>query len=327
MTLVSIACISYNQEKYIRNTIEGFLIQQTTFPFEIIIHDDASTDKTAQIIREYEQKYPNLIFPIIQIENQFSKGIKRILATFVFPKCRGKYIALCEGDDYWTDPNKLQKQVDFLESNPDYGLVHTGYTIFSQNKKAFFNPPGKTPPSGKVFLNLLERNFISTLTVMAHTQLLLEASKKLKRDQKFFIMGDYPLWLHIARKRKIGYINDITAVYRFLENSASHSKNVQSLINFEKSVMDVVKYFALINSSQQTEFIVRKRVSEIQNWIFHRLLKNPSLWKDNFDILSGFKPYKIWDKFAWKILQRNKSYKIVILFFCFIKYLRDWGKE
>ncbi len=119
--LVSICCITYNHESYIRDAIEGFLMQKTTFPFEIIIHDDASTDDTAKIIQEYANQYPELFVTILQKENQWSKGI-RPSPTYVWPRARGKYIALCEGDDYWTDPYKLQKQVDFMKENPDCSL-------------------------------------------------------------------------------------------------------------------------------------------------------------------------------------------------------------
>ncbi len=119
--LVSICCITYNHESYIRETIEGFLMQKTKFPIEVLIHDDASTDKTADIIREYENKYPDIIKPIYQFDNKYSKGIS-VSETYNFPRARGKYIAMCEGDDYWTDPSKLQKQVDFMEVNPDCSL-------------------------------------------------------------------------------------------------------------------------------------------------------------------------------------------------------------
>ena len=119
-TVVSIACITYNHEKYIRDTIEGFLMQKTTFPVEIIIHDDASTDNAADIIREYAEENPKLFSIILQDENQWSKKEGSIYGRFVFPEARGKYIALCDGDDYWTDPLKLQKQVEFLEENSSY---------------------------------------------------------------------------------------------------------------------------------------------------------------------------------------------------------------
>lgn len=129
--LVSICCITYNHEKYIRNAIESFLMQRTDFPFEIIIHDDASTDKTADLIREYEKKYPKLIKPIYQTENQYSKGVN--VVSFVYKQSKGKYIAFCEGDDYWTDPLKLQKQVTFLEKNPDYVITYTAVEAFDEN--------------------------------------------------------------------------------------------------------------------------------------------------------------------------------------------------
>lgn len=117
--LVSIACVTYNHVPFIRQCLEGFIMQQTDFDFEIIIHDDASTDGTRDVILEYCSKYPNLIRPILQDQNKYREG-KGIFARYVFPQCRGKYIAMCEGDDYWTDPLKLQKQVVFLEKNINY---------------------------------------------------------------------------------------------------------------------------------------------------------------------------------------------------------------
>lgn len=119
--LVSICCITYNQDEYISEAIDGFLNQKTDFPFEIIIHDDASTDGTADIVREYEKKYPDTIKPIYQVENQHSKGIM-IPFILTFQQAKGKYIALCEGDDFWTDPLKLQKQVTEMEKYPECAM-------------------------------------------------------------------------------------------------------------------------------------------------------------------------------------------------------------
>ena len=120
--LVSVICATYNHENYIREAIEGFLLQITEFPFEVIIHDDASTDTTTSIVQEYAEKYPKIIRTIFQKVNQFSKGQKTV--PTVLPYARGKYIALCEGDDYWVDPYKLQKQLDFLENNKDYVICY-----------------------------------------------------------------------------------------------------------------------------------------------------------------------------------------------------------
>lgn len=119
--LVSISCITYNHENFIRDAIEGFLMQKTTFPVQILIHDDASTDKTARIVKEYELKYPNLIKPVYQTENQYSKK-NGTIGRIQRERAIGKYYAMCEGDDYWIDPLKLQKQVDMLEENSDCSI-------------------------------------------------------------------------------------------------------------------------------------------------------------------------------------------------------------
>ncbi len=127
--LVSICSITYNHALFIRQCLDGFIMQKCDFDFEILIHDDASTDETSQIISEYQNKYPNLIKPIYQTENQWSKGERRIQSKYNFSRAQGKYIALCEGDDYWTDPLKLQKQVDFLESNLEYVVCHHSFDV------------------------------------------------------------------------------------------------------------------------------------------------------------------------------------------------------
>ncbi|MEZ5336072.1 MAG: glycosyltransferase [Methanolobus sp.] len=116
--MVSICCITYNHANFVADALDGFLMQETDFKYEILIHDDASTDGTADVIRSYEEKYPDLVKPIYQTENQYSKG-KKIIATFMYPKAKGKYIAFCEGDDYWTDPKKLQIQFDYMEKHPE----------------------------------------------------------------------------------------------------------------------------------------------------------------------------------------------------------------
>ena len=130
--LASVCCITYNHQNFIGEAIEGFLIQETEFPFEVIVHDDASTDGTTEIILEYATKYPRLIRTIIQTDNQYSKG-GLINLRFVFPRAAGKYIAICEGDDYWTDKSKLQKQIMFLENNPEYVITYTDCQAFDES--------------------------------------------------------------------------------------------------------------------------------------------------------------------------------------------------
>lgn len=134
--LVSIRCLVYNHEPYLRQCLDGFVMQKTTFPFEAIVHDDASTDGSAAIIREYAEKYPDIIKPIYEIENKYSKhdgSLGRAMDAAIHPSA--KYIATCEGDDYWTDPNKLQIQVDFLESHPDFFSSSHNYSIYHEDTK------------------------------------------------------------------------------------------------------------------------------------------------------------------------------------------------
>ena len=120
--VVSICCITYNHASFIRKCLDGFLMQKTTFPVEILIHDDASTDGTDDVIREYAAKYPDLVFPLYEEVNQYSRGGAGKMDLYNYNRARGKYIAYCEGDDYWTDPLKLQKQVDFMEMHPEYSV-------------------------------------------------------------------------------------------------------------------------------------------------------------------------------------------------------------
>lgn len=135
---VSISCITYNQGNYIGKTIEYFLNQKVNFPVEILIHDDASSDNTQNVILSYTEQYPNIIKPILQTDNKFSKGAKCIHATFNFNRSKGDYIATCEGDDYWISEDKLLKQVEFLENNPEYTMAsHEVYMTNYKRNKSF----------------------------------------------------------------------------------------------------------------------------------------------------------------------------------------------
>lgn len=131
---VTVCCKTFNHERYIRKALDSFLSQITNFNYEILVHDDASTDNTQKILKEYEEKYPNIIRVIYQKENQFSQG--KCVSDFVFPKAKGKYIALCEGDDYWCNDYKLQKQFDILESYENCSAcVHTVSTCNEDGTK------------------------------------------------------------------------------------------------------------------------------------------------------------------------------------------------
>lgn len=229
--LVSVVTLAYNHGKYIRQCLDGFVMQKTDFPFEVIIHDDASTDDTAEIIREYELKYPDIIKPIYQTENQYSKKVP-IGATYLYPKAQGKYIAECEGDDWWTDPYKLQKQVDFLESHPDYVLCSTCYTAFTMNDGSS-RRVGKYDDGRDITLNdLMKKNQIGTLTVLYRRDVLDGYLRDLLPVMPKFKMGDIPFWIYLASKGKIHELPYDTACYRILQCSVSHSVDFISSYDF-----------------------------------------------------------------------------------------------
>ncbi|MDR1728241.1 MAG: glycosyltransferase [Acidobacteriota bacterium] len=215
--LVSVICATYNQVSYIRQTLDGFVCQQTTFPFEVIVHDDASTDGTTTVVKRYEKKFPALIKPVYQPKNIYQND-KKAFNEFYFSICsapeRGKYIAFCEGDDYWIDPLKLQKQVDFLESHPDYSICYTHTAIFHQQENGFAPGGGLRPnlPETSDIYHLAKGNFILTASVMLRNSPRLW--KTLSDNIGNNAVGDYMIWMLAAREGKIGKLDDVTAVYR-----------------------------------------------------------------------------------------------------------------
>lgn len=166
--IVSIKCITYNHASFIRQCLDGFVKQKTNFRFEAIVHDDASTDGTADIIREYAEKYPDIIRPILETENQYSKG-KGALTKIMHEACKGKYVALCEGDDYWTDPLKLQKQVDFMESDTEekYVMCFHDSTVVDKDGNIIQNTHlGKNQYQDLTGENLMTLNHPPTQTIL-----------------------------------------------------------------------------------------------------------------------------------------------------------------
>ncbi len=208
--LVSIVCDVYNHGPYLRNALEGFIMQKVDFPVEILIHDDASTDNSAEIIREYENKYPNLFRPIYETENQYHK--QHLWADIQFPRARGKYIALCEGDDYWTDPYKLQKQVDYMESHPKCTLCFHNAILHWDNgeqKDSVFASIKERDYSG---IELIQNWYCSTASVLFKSS-LKDGFSQLCKDHPLMKIADRPLVAHCSQFGTIHGIPDIMSVY------------------------------------------------------------------------------------------------------------------
>lgn len=246
--VVVVRCITYNHGAYIKNALDGFIMQHTHFPFVVIVHDDASTDSTTAIIREYAEKYPHIIKPIYETENQYSKhdsSLGRIMSE-ACEATRAKYIAMCEGDDYWIDPYKLQKQVDFLESHPDYGMCYTKVKRFVQKSNQFIDEWGGP---NETMDKLLIENTIPTLTAVFHKAIYYDYLTEINPSKRGWLMGDYPIWLYFAQNSKIKFINETTGVYRICNESASHSNDLEKIIRFNNSYHDIRTWY---NSRQNT---------------------------------------------------------------------------
>ena len=254
--LVTIQCTAYNQEKYIRDALEGFVMQETTFPFEAIVHDDASTDRTADIIREYAENYPHIIKPIYQTENQYSKGkdghmwkdIDDAISSY------SKYIAYCEGDDYWTKPYKLQKQVDFMEAHPDVTLCfHNAMYHFEKGITDRFvkyrNEDG-TPKDYLVAENLENRfyDFEETFYDWFHPTASWLIKKDILNSTEYVKMctiptpnGDDKIRYTCARFGRLFSFAEPMSVYRIQSNGIS--QNFSSSKNI--SLQYITRYYSI----------------------------------------------------------------------------------
>lgn len=236
--LVSVCVISYNQEQFIKQAIDGILAQKTDFLFELVISDDASTDGSQKIIKEYELQYPDIIRNISKEKNLGSQS--NFYSTMQAAK--GKYIALCEGDDYWTDNSKLQKQIDFLEKNPEYGLCYARAKLFHNTKQKFYRAAigGPVLSFEEIFV---KGNRITTLTACFRKELYLKYLKEIKPLDKNWLLGDLPLWLWFYYNTKVYYSPDIVAVYRKLENSASHATDFEKQKSFDRSRFEIRQFY------------------------------------------------------------------------------------
>ncbi len=237
--LVSVIIPTYNQAKYISQAIEGALKQKTNFPFEILIGEDDSSDGTRKICIEYAKNHPEKIRLFLNDRKNViyinGSPTGRWNMINLIKNSKGKYIAFFEGDDYWTDPYKLQYQVDFLEANPDYGLVFTDADfLYERNGKlipAYDKTFRKRIPTGNVLHILLQGiNPYRTCTSMFRRSLIWEYTDMIRKSK--FKMGDKILWFIIAGQAKIGYIDRSTAVYRIKEKSASHPEDLKAFVLF-----------------------------------------------------------------------------------------------
>lgn len=206
---VSIVCTVYNHAPYLRDCLEGFVMQQTDFPYEAIVHDDCSTDDSQSIIAEYAAKYPDIIKPVYETDNQYSHhdgSLRRSVEKHI----RGEYVAICEGDDYWTDPHKLQRQIDFLESHPEYSLSFHNVSIESdrRDKTGLLTNLASGDYSAD---QIIETWSVPTCSVVLRSEYYTGSPY----DQRF-VVGDNVIWLNSLKYGKAYCHPEHMAVYRRL---------------------------------------------------------------------------------------------------------------
>lgn len=329
--MVSICCLTYNHEKYIKKALDGFVNQITDFDYEILIHDDCSTDNTVEIIKEYVEMYPKIIKPIYQKENQYSKGIK-VSNVFQFPRAIGKYIAMCEGDDYWCDNHKLQKQFDALENNPNCSFcTHIVQHVDETGKIVNRLQPSSSLdllvyediiPNSLIFKNILTKTIISfqTSSYFFKREYIMEYLESLSIKLNCLDCGDVPLTWYLFTRGDCYFINSIMSCYR--ENSIGSwsikcSKIENSLKHFEK----LIDFFNIFNKytnyryDSQMKYLtkkyrykmleVKKEYKQMINKEYYQIIKEKPIKYKIRNYLYAFFP-KLEDIYSY-IRNRRKS--------------------
>lgn len=299
--MVTIRCTVYNHEPYIRQCLEGFVMQKTNFKFEAIVHDDASTDGTATIIREYAAKYPDIIKPIYETENQYSKG-DGSLTRIMDAHTHGKYVAYCEGDDYWTDPLKLQKQIDFLESHSDYSMCFHQASICNElDQSPFldcFSIGNREYLADELFLKWI----VPTASIVYRNDITpIEQFVKPSR----ILNGDIILVLNCALHGKIRGVSETMSVYRMHSTGVTYDKNVQRsrILKYPDHYKFIKENFPMVNKTH-----VNIRIADSYCQILKMTSILDILWIKSFCSMVYYDPWVVVRK-SFRFFRKTKKQK------------------
>jgi glycosyltransferase involved in cell wall biosynthesis len=240
---VSVSLITYNHAPYIRECLDGMLMQETKFPYEICIGEDESTDGTREICLEYAERHPDRIRLILRSqsdpgrEDYVSQGVYNYIETC--KDCRGMYMALCDGDDAWTDPLKLQKQFDIMEGNPGVSLVHSNCDMYAEVsgclRKTWLKEPGQRMNSDSATFRcrvILRDYVIMSSSAFARTSDILRIFEDNRELFQILPMGDIPLWSELINYGSFHYMDEAQVLYRMLSESDSNSKSAEKRFRF-----------------------------------------------------------------------------------------------
>lgn len=268
---LSVTCMAYNHAPYIRQTLEGFVNQRTDFPYEVLISDDASTDGTDAVIREYAEKYPQLIRPFYQKKNLFSQKIDP-LDTVLFPAARGQYLAACEGDDCWIDPEKLQRQVDFLDAHPDYSAcVHNSLGDYIGSGR---EPEPLFPPAGDHDVGF--ETVVQGMSHCFHTSSIVARREWIVRSPDFryvawdYDFTDYAVAVWLSMNGKIRFLDRCMSVYRIGSNPSAWSSGLDRqyakrirFVTGEREMLRTLLPHLDAERRALTEAVIREREFEL----------------------------------------------------------------
>ena len=301
-----ILCMTYNHAHYIKDAMDGFCIQRTKFPFLAIIIDDASTDGEPNIISKYLEDHfdmahaqyeesddakriaavhkdnPNCHFLVVLLKYNFYSSKKPKSLFYKDWAINIPYVAWCEGDDYWTNPYKIQKQVDFLEAHPDYGLVYAKADKYYQASEEMVKASPIDDYQEKGYNDIIWRNPITTLTALYRNK-ALEGYAEFRNGEAFGI-GDLPAWLYISHRYRVHFMNETVGVYRHVSNSASHGKTYEKRKKYLDDIFKVVSFFA--------EKYGVEDFGKLENRYHVNLFNEAFAFKKKNDAISEFKKIK-----------------------------------
>ena len=293
--MVSVMCTAFNHEAYIRQALEGMVNQKTDFAYEILINDDVSSDGTADIIREFEAKYPEKIRAFYPEVNLYSLNIDVYYHSF-FPNARGKYVAFCEGDDYWTDETKLQRQVDFLEAHPEYSAcVHNTMLHYCDGNSADEPLIKRTGERDVEFEDILPG-----MNNAWHTSSLLAKTELLKNPPDYYYVacdygfGDYPYGIWLRQNGPVHFIDRCMSVYRINSNQASWSSGVDyatdKLVRFLTGIVEMLRCFRHHVQDEKLLALVDRYINEGMFQLLYTQGRDRELRKPPYDAILKTKP-------------------------------------
>ena len=244
---VTVICLTYNHAAYIKSALEGFVNQKTSFEYEVIVHDDASIDGTQDIIREYEKEYPEIIKPIYQSQNTYCQGSNRFY-TYILPKAQGRYIALCEGDDYWIDENKLQLQYDYIEQHPECSLVTNEaiwYDCSINKEKKYYEFKSDDIVNGDIKTYEVINNFV--MFPIASMFFRIDFYYKHEKFLKSVDDYDYVIKTLLALDGSVHLIPRVMSVYRYNTIGSWTSRTAHNKAKNKEHLLRSIETYKRIN--------------------------------------------------------------------------------